>query len=159
VIASAAETIKLVTTNIAGVSANAEANRGVVDGLKSVRADIVAIEDAVNGMDTSKTCADLDHTFEGGTVKGVPFPGSTLTFTCNTGKYLEGANKLTCDGETGEYDKDAPTCTQCDENCLACDGANACTLCDTSKVRCSFLARKVVQQIELYLGPIQGNTS
>lgn len=118
-----------VDTLTARVTANEQGITATTSAVKATREEIKAIEEAIDGMEVSKICADVGRDFEGGVVKGLPFPGSTLTFACNVGRFLDGAASLTCDGDTGKYDADAPTCEKCSDGCVACTDGGKCTKC------------------------------
>lgn len=51
-------------------------------------------------------------------------PGSSFTFTCNSGYYLVGNATVYC-SHTGQWSTAAPTCAACAQGCQQCTGPSA----------------------------------
>ena len=123
---------KLSKENSAGVTGNDADIGETKKALKGIMTDLKTVMSATS----KKNCEDVEHDFKFGTVKGLPFHGATLTFTAADGYFLDGGNQITCDGDTGQYDKSAPVARPCAANCLLCSGAaDKCSKCvDSAEV-------------------------
>eukprot|EP00051_Salpingoeca_urceolata_P003411 m.57520 g.57520 ORF g.57520 m.57520 type:complete len:608 (-) comp12752_c1_seq1:118-1941(-) len=62
---------------------------------------------------------------------GVAAPGTSATFSCEDGYYLDGASSSSC-LDTLTWSNALPTCRACPDGCSKCSNANTCTACDAS---------------------------